>query len=79
MKTTKQTVAIPDTPLVRDIHSKALLNTDRKGLNDYYMKREIARKQQREQYETKERLAQLEKDMLDIKNLLKEIAQARKA
>lgn len=79
MKTTKQKVAIPDTPLVRDIHSKALLNTDRKGLNDYYMKREIARKQQQEQYETKQRLAQLEQDMSDIKSLLKEIATVRKA
>ena len=79
MKTTKLKVAIPETTLVRDIHSKALLNTDRKGLNDYYMKREIARKQQQEQYETKKKLAQLEQDMVEIKNLLKEIASVRKA
>ena len=79
MKTTKLKVAIPETTLVRDIHSKALLNTDRKGLNDYYMKREIARKQQQEQYETKKKLAQLEQDMVEIKNLLKEIATVRKA
>jgi hypothetical protein len=43
------------------------------------MKREIAKKQQAEQLETKERLAKIENDMTDIKNLLHEIAQMRKA
>lgn len=65
--------------LVRDIHSKAVLNTDRNGLNEYYMKRELAKKQQAEKEETKERLAKLENDMTEIKNLLHEIAQMRKA
>ena len=71
-------VRIKDTSLVRDIHSKAVLNTDKAGLNDYMMKREIAKKQQEEQSETKMRLAQLEQDMLEIKNLLIEIAGMRK-
>ena len=31
--------------LIRDIQSKAVLNTDKAGLNDYMMKREIAKKQ----------------------------------
>jgi hypothetical protein len=64
--------------LVRDIHSKAVLNTDKAGLNDYMMKREIAKKQLSEQSETKMRLAQLEQDMSEIKNLLTEIAGMRK-
>ena len=64
--------------LVRDMSSKAVLNTDKAGLNDYMMKREIAKKQQNEQSETKMRLAQLEQDMSEIKNLLFEIAQMRK-
>ena len=64
--------------LIRDIHSKAVLNTDKAGLNDYMMKREIAKKQQEEQSETKMRLAQLEEDMTEIKNLLIEIAGMRK-
>ena len=71
-------VRIKDTSLVRDIHSKAVLNTDKAGLNDYMMKREIAKKQQEEQSETKMRLAQLEEDMNEIKNLLIEIAGMRK-
>ena len=65
--------------LFRDINSKAVLNTDKAGLNDYMMKREIAKKQKEEQSETKMRLAQLEQDMLEIKNMLIEIAQMRKA
>ena len=65
--------------LIRDIHSKAVLNTDKAGLNDYMMKRDIAKKQKEEQSETKMRLAQLEQDMSEIKNMLVEIAQMRKA
>ena len=64
--------------LVRDMNSKAVLNTDRDGLNDYMMKREIAKKQISEQSETKIRLAQLEQDMSEIKNMLIEISQMRK-
>jgi hypothetical protein len=63
-------VKIPDTTFVRDIHSKAILNTDRKGLNDYLIKKEIAKKQQGEKVETKERLDKLEQDMQEIKELL---------
>ena len=71
-------VHIKDTKLVRDTHSKAVLNTDKTALNDYYMKKEIAKKQCEDQIETKEKLAQLEQEMKDIKNLLVEIANLRK-
>ena len=63
-------VQIPDTLYVRDIHSKAILNTDKKGLNEYLMKRDIARKQKGEQEQTKERLEKLENDIQEIKELL---------
>ena len=63
-------VKIPDTSFVRDIHSKAILNTDRKGLNDYLMKRDIAKKQQIEKNESKERLDRLEQDIQEIKELI---------
>jgi hypothetical protein len=63
-------VQIPDTPYVRDIHSKAILNTDKKGLNEYLMKRDLARKQKGEQEQTKERLEKLENDIQEIKELL---------
>ena len=72
-------VRIQDTPLIRDIHSKAILNTDKAGLNDYLMKREIAKKQQAEQVQNKDRLDKLENDMSEIKSLLRDIAEMRKA
>ena len=64
--------------LIRDMSSKAVLNTDKAGLNDYMMKREIAKKQQNEQSETKMRLDQIEQDMAEIKTLLQDIANMRK-
>ena len=63
-------VQIPDTSLVRDIHSKALLNTDKRGLNEYLMKKELAKKKQHEENEAKERLIKLEQDIKEIKELL---------
>ena len=68
-------VNIQGTNLVRDINSKAILNTDKAGLQEYLMKREIAKKQQLEQNETKNRLSKLEEDMSEIKSLLKLLAQ----
>ena len=73
-----QTVQIKDAQLVRDIHSKAVLNTDRKGLDEYLMKKEIAKRQLEEQKETKLNLAKLEEEMSEIKSLLQEIANMRK-
>ena len=70
-------VQIPDTTMVRDIHSKALLNTDRAGLNEYYMKREIAKKQNSAQVETKQRLDTIESEMQEIKSLLRDLIQVR--
>ena len=71
-------VRIEDTSLIRDIHSKAILNTDKAGLNDYLMKREIAKKQQAEQIQTKDRLDKIENDMSDIKNLLVQLVNTGK-
>ena len=61
--------------LVRDTHSKAVLNTDRIGLQDYLQKREIAKKEMSEKAETKQRLAKIEEEMAEIKFLLREMAQ----
>jgi hypothetical protein len=72
------TVQIKDTKLVRDIHSKAILNTDRAELNNYYIQKEIAKKRCEEQSETKLKISQLEEEMREIKNLLIEIADLRK-
>ena len=64
--------------LVRDMNSKAILNTDKAGLNDYLMKREIAKKQQAEQVQNKDRLTKLEEDMSEIKNLLVQLVNTGK-
>ena len=63
--------------LVRDTRSKALLNNDRKALDEYQMKVEIAKRQNAEKEETKMRLTKLEENMSEIKSLLLEIAQLR--
>ena len=63
--------------LVRDMNSKAVLNTDKEGLQDYLRKREIAKKQKEEQSETQNRLAKIQQDMSEIKNLLQNIANSR--
>jgi len=60
--------------LVRDMNSKAVLNTDRAGLQEYYQKRDVAKKEQSEKIETKQRIDKIEKDMSEIKELLYEIA-----
>jgi hypothetical protein len=72
-------VRIKENPaLVRDVHSKALLNTDRAALDDYMVRQNLALKQRAEQEETKMRLEKLEQNMSDIKALLSEIASMRK-
>ena len=71
-------VRIEDTALIRDIHSKAILNTDKAGLNDYLIKREIAKKQQAEQLQNKDRLTKLEEEMSEIKNLLVQLVNTGK-
>jgi hypothetical protein len=64
--------------LVRDSYSKAILNTDRKALEEYYSKVEFLKQQKAEQEETKMRISMLEKNMEEIKNLLSDIANRRK-
>jgi hypothetical protein len=58
---------------------KLILNTDKAGLQEYYAKREFIKKEQEEKMDTKERLAKIESEMQDIKNLLIEIAALRKS
>jgi hypothetical protein len=67
------------TNLVRDPSSKAVLNTDRSGLQEYYRRKELAKKEVMDREETKQRLAKMEEEMQEIKTLLKEIALIRKS
>ena len=64
--------------LVRDMNSKAILNTDKSALEEYQARVEYARKQQAEKKETQMRLEKLEQNMEEIRSLLVEIATMRK-
>jgi t-SNARE complex subunit (syntaxin) len=66
-------INIPNTAYFRDIHSKAILNTDKRGRDKYLMEREIALKEKNEKEANNQRLNKLEQDMSEIKNLLNEI------
>jgi hypothetical protein len=70
-------VKITDTNYVRDIHSKAVLNTDKRALDDYMLKKEIAKRQKEESEETKERLQLIEKEMQEVKQLLLDLKSMR--
>ena len=65
-----------DTSFVRDLHSKALINTDRIALENHRKKRQIEIQQTRkwQQMETKvEELNNMRNEILEIKGLLQEV------
>lgn len=66
-------ISIPETKFVRDIHSKAILNTDKKALDEYLIKKEIAKKSTEKTELMNLRIANLEKDVKDIKDILLDI------
>lgn len=66
-----------DPNLLRDAHSKALLNKNTAALNEYKAKKQFLEKAKQEESLTKKRLEKIEQDMSDIKKLLMEIAQLR--
>ena len=59
--------------LVRDMNSKAILNTDKLALQEYYQKRELVKKELAEKIESKQRLDKIENEMSEIKDLLREL------
>tara|TARA_R110000868_G_scaffold160403_1_gene389951 strand:+ start:900 stop:1127 length:228 start_codon:yes stop_codon:yes gene_type:complete len=63
--------------LVRDTYSKAILNTDRKALEEYRRQRELIRKEIEEKKEMKDRVENLENNMQEIKSLLLELVQRK--
>lgn len=71
-------VQTEDENLVRDVNSKALLNNNLNALREYKNKKNLVQALKKDESETKQRLAKLETDMQDIKNLLIEIASLRK-
>jgi len=71
-----EVIQTEDTSFVRDLHSKALINTDRVALENHRKKRqiEIQQAQQWQQMETKvEELNNMRNEILEIKDLLQEV------
>ena len=71
-----EVVQTEDTSFVRDLHSKALINTDRVALENHRKKRqiEIQQAQQWQQMEIKvEELDNMRNEILEIKGLLQEV------
>lgn len=69
---------VVDNPsLVRDMETNAVLNVNQKELIEFNLKRKKILEEKVEKEETKTRLAKIEQEMSDIKQLLKEIAQLR--
>ena len=69
-------VQTEDTSFVRDLHSKALINTDRVALENHRKKRqiEIQQAQKWQQMEIKvEELNNMRNEILEIKGLLQEV------
>ena len=65
-----------DNSFVRDLHSKALINTDRIALENHRKKRQIEMQQARkwQQMETKvEELNNMRNEILEIRGLLQEV------
>ena len=62
-----------DPTLVRDITNRALLNTDREGLERYKAQRLLAKKRMEEQEEIKNKVDKLEQDVSEIKDLLRQL------
>ena len=65
-----------DSSFVRDLHSKALINTDRVALENHRKKRQIEIQQSRkfQQMENKvEELNNMRNEILEIKGLLQEL------
>ena len=71
-----EVVQTEDTSFVRDLHSKALINTDRVALENHRKKRQIEIQQSKkwQQMETKvEELNNMRNEILEIKSLLQEV------
>ena len=71
-----EVIQTEDTSFVRDLHSKALINTDRVALENHRKRKqiEIQQAQRWQQMETKvEELNNVKSEMLEIKSLLQEL------
>lgn len=69
----KALVQTEEESLLRDVHSKALLNKDVYALNEYQLRKNIAKQKKQKEQEVENRIQNLENNMQEIKNLLIEL------
>jgi hypothetical protein len=70
-------VKIKDSEFVRDMSTNAVLNVNQKTILEFNEQRNKILREKQEKEETKLRLAKMEQDMQEIKQLLKEITDLR--
>jgi len=66
-------INIPNTTLVRDTTTMALINQDRNGLENYLKKRQTLMAQREEINTAKNEIKSLKEDMSEIKQMLKQL------
>lgn len=70
-------VKIEESPYMRDLETNAIVNTNRQEIECFNIQRRKILQEKQDKEETKLRLAKMEQEMGEIKQLLKEIAQLR--
>lgn len=73
------TVKITNSEFVRDMDTRAVLNTDTQGLSRYKANRRNMIRQNLESIDTKERLQSIERDMEALRTMLSELVSIRNA
>jgi hypothetical protein len=66
-------VKVTNTPFVRDVESKALMNTDNSAKMEYYAKVQQAQMQKQEINTVKNEVQNIKNDVTEIKQLLKKL------
>jgi hypothetical protein len=65
--------------LVRDMETNAVLNVNKKQIDDFNLKRQKILQEKMERENTQTRLNQMESDVQEIKDLLKELIRSQNA
>jgi hypothetical protein len=68
-----QLVKVTDSTFVRDIESRALINQDYTGRDEYYAKVRMLTNQKTEINKVNAEISQIKSEMSDIKDLLKQL------
>jgi len=70
-------VPIKNTEFVRDMDTKAVLNTDAAGLIRYKQNRKKSIRERQDSLDTKNRIAAMEQELISLKQLISELANLR--